>query len=101
MPPDITALLSLQERDLRLQELRKELKRIPVEQELAGKRLADDQAAVDDAKSSLQENEVAIKGVELDIGTRKESISRLKTQQFETKKNEEYQALRVKVTHYS
>ncbi|MBB81324.1 MAG: hypothetical protein CMN02_11130 [Roseibacillus sp.] len=101
MPPDITALLSLQERDLRLQELRKELKRIPVEQELAGKRLAENQAAVDDAKSSLQENEVAIKGVELDIGTRKESISRLKTQQFETKKNEEYQALGVKVIHYS
>ena len=40
MPPDITALLSLQERDLRLQELRKELKRIPMEQEMAGKRLA-------------------------------------------------------------
>ncbi len=101
MPPDITALLSLQERDLRLQELRKELKRIPMEQEMAGKRLAAHQAAVDDAKASLQENEVAIKGVELDIGTRKESISRLKTQQFETKKNEEYQALGVKVTHYS
>ena len=67
MPPDITALLSLQERDLRLQELRKELKRIPMEQELARKRLAAHQAAVDDAKASLQENEVAIKGVELDI----------------------------------
>ena len=45
MPPDITALLSLQERDLRLQELRKELTRIPMEQELAGKRLAAPQAA--------------------------------------------------------
>ena len=29
MPPDITGLLSLQERDLRLQDLRKELERIP------------------------------------------------------------------------
>ena len=46
MPPDITALLSLQERDLRLQELRKELTRIPMEQELAGKRLAAHQAEI-------------------------------------------------------
>ena len=100
MPPDITGLLSLQERDLRLQDLRKELERIPKQQDLAKQRLAAHEKAVADAKAAVQENEVAIKGVELDIGTRKESISRLKTQQFETKKNEEYQALGVKVTHY-
>ncbi len=101
MPPDITGLLSLQERDLRLQELRKELERIPQEQDLARERLAAHQQAVDEAKASLQENEVAIKGVELDVGTRRESITRLKQQQFETRKNEEYQALGVKVTHYA
>ena len=101
MPPDITGLLSLQERDLRLQELRKELDRIPLEQNLARKRLAAHDKAVAEAKATLQENEVAIKAVELDVGTRKESISRLKTQQFETKKNEEYQALGIKVVHYS
>lgn len=100
MPPDITGLLILQERDLRLQDLRKELERIPKQQDLAKQRLAANEKAVADAKAAVQENEVAIKGVELDIGTRKESISRLKTQQFETKKNEEYQALGVKVTHY-
>ena len=100
MPPDITGLLSLQERDLRLQDLRKELERIPKQQDLAKQRLAAHEKAVADAKAAVQENEVAIKGVELDIGTRKESISRLKTQQFETKKNEEYQALGVKVAHY-
>lgn len=100
MPPDITGLLILQERDLRLQDLRKELERIPKQQDLAKQRLAAHEKAVADAKAAVQENEVAIKGVELDIGTRKESISRLKTQQFETKKNEEYQALGVKVAHY-
>lgn len=100
MPPDITGLLSLQERDLRLQDLRKELERIPKQQDLAKQRLAAHEKAVADAKAAVQENEVAIKGVELDIRTRKESISRLKTQQFETKKNEEYQALGVKVAHY-
>ena len=101
MPPDIVGLLTLQERDLRLQELRKELERIPREQDLARDRLAANQQAVDEAKAAVQENEVAIKTVELDVGTRKESIARLKQQQFETRKNEEYQALGVKVTHYS
>ena len=101
MPPDIVGLLTLQERDLRLQELRKELERIPREQDLARERLASNQQAVDDAKAVLQENEVAIKNVELDVGTRRESIARLKQQQFETRKNEEYQALGLKITHYS
>ena len=101
MPPDIVGLLTLQERDIRLQELRKELERIPKEQDLARERLSTHQQAVDDAKATLQENGIAIKGVELDVGTRQESIARLKKQQFETRKNEEYQALGVKVSHYS
>ena len=101
MPPDIVGLLTLQERDQRLQELRKQLERIPREQDLARERLAAHQQAVDDAKAVLQENEITIKGVELDVGTRKESIARLKQQQFETRKNEEYRALGVKASHYS
>jgi len=101
MPPDIVGLLTLQERDQRLQELRKELDRIPREQDLARERLAAHQQAVDEAKAVMQENEVAIKGVELDVGTRRESITRLRQQQFETRKNEEYKALGVKVSHYS
>lgn len=101
MPPDIVGLLTLQERDLRLQELRKELDRIPREQEMAQSRLAQHQKAVLSAKSALQENEIAIKNVELDIGTRKETVSRLKTQQFETRKNEEYQALGTEVVRYT
>ena len=67
MPPDITGLLSLQERDLRLQDLRKELERIPKQQDLAKQRLAAHEKAVADAKAAVQENEVAIKGVELDL----------------------------------
>jgi len=100
MPPNIVALLQLQQRDLRLQELRKELERIPREQEQARTRLAQNVQAVADAKTAVQENEVAIKNVELDIGTRKQSIDRLKQQQFETRKNEEYRALGTKVVHY-
>ncbi len=101
MPPDIDALLQLQQRDLRLQELRKELERIPREQEQARGRLAQNQRAVDDAKAAVQANEVAIKNLELDVGTRTETIARLRRQQFETRKNEEFQALSHEVTRYS
>ena len=52
MPPDIVGLLTLQERDQRLQELRKELERIPREQDLARERLATHQQAVEEAKAS-------------------------------------------------
>ncbi len=101
MFPEIVPLLQVQERDLRLQELRTQLERIPKEQEQARTRLAHNQAAVDSAKAALQENEVAIKNLELDIGTRKETIDRLKRQQFETRKNEEYRALGTEVTRYA
>ena len=53
------------------------------------------------AKTAPQENEIAIKNLELDIGTRSETISRLKKQQYETRKNSEYQALGTEVVRYT
>jgi predicted nucleic acid-binding Zn-ribbon protein len=41
-----------------------------------------------------------LKRLELDAGTRQTTIQRLKTQQFETRKNEEYQALGHEITRY-
>lgn len=99
--PDIVGLLKIQERDLRLQNLRKELERIPRDQEQARTRLAAHEKAMEEASARLKENEVAIKSVELDVSTRKETIVRLKNQQFETRKNEEYRALGHEVTRYS
>lgn len=101
MLPSIEALLRLQERDLRLQNLRKQLERIPREQEQAQTRLAQHQQAVEDARAAVNANEIAIKNVELDIGTRRQTVARLKQQQFETRKNEEYRALGTEVTRYS
>ena len=93
-------LLILQDRDLRLRDIKNQLERIPRDMEQAAERLAQTKAAAEAAKLAVQENEVAIKNVELDIGTRRETINRLKNQQFETRKNEEYQALGHEVTRY-
>lgn len=100
MREDVKRLLALQETDQRIEALEAELVRIPQLQEAAKERLANDTAALATAKSNYQVNEVEIKTVELDIGTRKNSIDRLKNQQFETKKNEEYTKLGEEVKRY-
>lgn len=100
MREDVKQLLSLQEADQKIQALEAELLRIPQLQEAAKDRLASDTAALAQAKANFQANEVEIKNVELDIGTRRNSIERLKNQQFETKKNEEYTKLGLEVTRY-
>jgi predicted nucleic acid-binding Zn-ribbon protein len=48
----------------------------------------------------MMANEVEIKKVELDTGTRRTTILRLKTQQFETRKNDEFQALGHEIVRY-
>ena len=100
MIPEIEKLLILQQRDQTIDELEADLKRIPNEKELAKSRLASSQKAVADAKTTAQENEVAIKAIELDIETRKNTIGRLKTQQFETRKNEEFRAIGTEIDRY-
>ena len=100
MREDVKRLLALQETDQKIRALETELLRIPQLQEAAKDRLANDTAALAQAKANYQANEVEIKNVELDIGTRRNSIDRLKNQQFETKKNEEYTKLGGEVTRY-
>jgi len=100
MREDVKQLLALQEVDQKIQALEAELLRIPQLQEAAKDRLANDTAALAQAKANFQANEVEIKKVELDIGTRRNSIERLKNQQFETKKNDEYTKLGQEVTRY-
>lgn len=100
MLPEITKLLKLQERDQRIRQLQKELKDIPRLEAQARTQLAGDQAAVEAASQRIKEIEVTIKGVELDIQTRQNSIKRLHDQQFETRKNDEFQALGHEIQRY-
>ena len=100
MLPEIEQLLILQDKDQTLKRLNHDLKRFPQEQERVKQKLASDTEAVKQAKTKLQENEVAIKNLQLQIGTRKETITRLKIQQFETRKNDEYSALGNEVVRY-
>lgn len=100
MLPELQQLLVLQEKDQHIRRMKLDLKKLPADQEKAKLRLSEDTEAVKKAKQTLQENEVAIKSLELDIQTRRTSIARLKTQQFETRKNEEYAALGAEIERY-
>jgi uncharacterized protein len=100
MLPSIQALLVLQDRDRRLRALAEDLAKIPKDEARAKDKLAGDNAAVAKAKEAVQANEIEIKKVELDAGTRKTTIVRLKTQQFETRKNDEFTALGNEIVRY-
>ena len=100
MLPEITQLLKLQERDQRIRQLQKDLKEIPRLDAQARAQLAGDQASVENAHQSVQAIEVKIKGLQLDIQTRQNSIKRLHDQQFETRKNDEFRALGTEIERY-
>jgi predicted nucleic acid-binding Zn-ribbon protein len=96
----IQQLLVLQERDQKLLIIARDLERIPRDEAHANSALAGDQAALAKAIDTLRHCEVDTKKVELDIATRKTTILRLRQQQFETRKNEEYTALGNEVIRY-
>jgi predicted nucleic acid-binding Zn-ribbon protein len=101
MLPDLKTLIKLQDRDQATLRIQAILDRIPLDQENANARLENDLAAVDTAKSVLQENEIATKNVEIEAQTKRDQITKFKNQQLETKKNDAYQALGHEIERYT
>jgi predicted nucleic acid-binding Zn-ribbon protein len=100
MLAEVRALLILQDRDRRLLAISKDLEKLPQDEARVRTKLAGDEAALKAASDALLDCELRLKRLELDAGTRKTTIQRLKIQQFETRKNEEYQALGHEITRY-
>lgn len=100
MLPELEQLLVIQDRDQKILALKSDLERLPHEEENAKMRLVGDRSSKEKIEQEIKENEVAIKSLELDIETRRDTISKLKVQQFETRKNDEYQALNHEIERY-
>ncbi|MGD7651975.1 MAG: zinc ribbon domain-containing protein [Verrucomicrobiales bacterium] len=100
MLDEVRALLILQDRDRRILDLENDLDRLPLDEARATAKLAADEAAVKSAHAAIIDCDIRLKKIELDVQTRKTTIQRLKTQQFETRKNEEYQALAQEIVRY-
>ena len=100
MLDEVRALLILQDRDRRLMALAKELEKLPVDEARAKTKLAGDETAVSKAHDALLAAELKVKKIELDTETRRTTIKRLKIQQFETRKNDEYQVFGNEIVRY-
>src|SRR3954470_23084993 len=100
MQPDLEQLLILQNRDQKIKQIRTEAKTVPLQRAQLDAQVAAATAALEAVKAKAREVEVERKRLELDAGTRLETINRLKTQQYETRKNEEFRAMGNEIERY-
>jgi uncharacterized protein len=98
--PELEQLLVLQNRDQKIKQIRNEAKLVPLQRAQLESQLAASAAGFEAAKLKAKQLEVERKSLELDAGTRRESINRLKTQQYETRKNEEFRAMANEIERY-
>ena len=100
MLPEIEKLLVIQHRDQNIRKLEKQIANIPEEEADIRDRLSEEREAEAEALANVQKVEVEIKNIELDVQTRRDSVAKLKVQQFETKKNEEFRAMGEEIERY-
>lgn len=86
-------LLALQDRDQRLKTLRQELQAVPTEIASRQKLITDAAGRLEASKSRAKAIEVEKKSLAVEADAKRAQIDRYKTQQLQTRKNEEYSAL--------
>ena len=100
MHPDLEQLLVLQDREQKIKQIQTEAETLPLQKKSLEAQLAGSVAGVEVLKQKARKVEMDRKKLELDVGTRTESISRLKTQQYQTRKNDEFQAIGHEIERY-
>lgn len=90
---ELAPLLVYQDRDLQRASLEKQLAALPHDRASVQKRIAEERAALENAKQGWREAEARRKALETEIGALEQKVARLRSQQLEVRKNEEYQAL--------
>ena len=100
MHSELEQLLVLQDRQQKIRQIQAEIKTLPLERNHLESQLAATAAGVESLKQKARQLEVERKKLELDVGTRSESIARLKTQQYQTRKNDEFQAIGHEIERY-
>src|SRR5260221_12746286 len=93
MLAEIEQLLVIQDHDTNIKALQNELQTLPYERNRLEQLIQDRTAALERNRLHAKETEVQRKKLELDAATRREQIAKYKTQQFQTRKNDEFQAL--------
>jgi hypothetical protein len=98
--PELEQLLILQDRQQKIRQIQTEIETVPLRRKSLEAQLAASASAVDVLKHKTRQIEMDRKKLELDVGTRTESIARFKTQQYQTRKNDEFQALGHEIERY-
>jgi uncharacterized protein len=98
--PELEQLLVLQDRQQKIKQIQTEVETLPLQKKNLDAQLAASVAGVEVLKQKARKVEMDRKKLELDVGTRTESISRLKTQQYQTRKNDEFQAIGHEIERY-
>ena len=100
MRAELEQLLILQDRQQKIRHIENEIKTLPLQRKHLESQLAESAASLEVIKQRARQVEIERKKLELDVGTRSESITRLKTQQYQTRKNDEFQAMGHEIQRY-
>ena len=100
MYPELEQLLVLQDRQQKIKQIETEIETVPLQRNSLEAQLAASVAGVEVLKQKNRHVEMDRKKLELDVGTRAETIARLKTQQYQTRKNDEFQAIGHEIERY-
>lgn len=100
MQAELEQLLVLQDRQQKIRHIQAEAKTIPQQLKALEAQLAAVNTSVEALKQRGRLLEVDRKNLEIDAGVRSQSIARLKTQQYETRKNEEFRAIGHEIERY-
>ena len=97
---DLEQLLVLQDREQKIRQIQNEIKTLPLQRKSLESQKTASQAGLEALKHKAREVEVHRKKLELDAGTRTDTINKLRTQQYETRKNDEFQAMGNEIKRY-
>ena len=100
MPVEIEQLLTLQDREQKIRQVEAELRSLPQERKMLEAQGTAAAANLEAAKQRARHLEVEKKKLEIDVGTRNDTIARLRTQQYETRKNDEFAAIGREIERY-
>jgi len=97
---ELEQLLILQDRQQKIRQIENEIKNLPLQRKQLESQQSETAATLEAIKQKARQVEVDRKKLELDVGTRTDSINRLKTQQYQTRKNDEFQAMGHEIQRY-
>jgi uncharacterized protein len=100
MLQEIEQLLTIQDRDRKIRALKHEIKLAPMQRKEFDAKLAAAQQQFDNAKHKGMEMEVERKKLENEAQSKRDQIAKYQTQKFQTRKNEEFQALSNEIKRY-